>query len=705
MEHIRIEQDHHGIAHLILDRHEGSANLMDPAFTEAFVQAVDQLETLESLTGVLVESTKTTFFAGGDLTLLSQVTEANAQDVEALLDSLKASFIRLERLGKPVVACLEGSALGGGFELALACHHRIALNHPKVKIGLPEVNLGLLPGAGGISRVTRLLGLEKAIPFLTEGRTHSVASAHAQGLIHELADSAEALKAQAIDWIKANPSPRAPWDEKGFKLPGGKPNSPKIAQMLSIAPAMILKKTQGCYPAANAILSAAVEGATLSIEAAGRIETRYFMPLALGPVSKSLIGTMFFGKNAIESAARKQLDGNRQFNRIGVVGAGMMGAGIAWACASKGLPVVLVDTEQSRAEQGKGYSERLVAKRFERGRLSAEEGTALLNRITPTESMSELAECDLVIEAVFEDRALKADVYQLIQSVVSPETIIASNTSTLPISSLAGMVDRPDQFIGLHFFSPVDKMPLLEIIRGEQTSKSTVNAALAFSHQITKTPIVVNDGRGFYTSRVFKQFTYEGMAMLAEGVPAAAIENAAWLAGYPVGPLAVSDEVTLTLMDRIRTQTRKDLETEGKTYQPHPGDAVIDRMLELNRVSKAGGAGFYEYPASDKKTLWPGLVEHFGGQQAVDVTVLKERFLFAQTIESLQAMKEGVVTSANEANIGSILGLGFPAWTGGALNYVKHWGRSGFMQRAEVLEAQYGTRFSVRGLESILKRL
>lgn len=702
MKHIQLTTSDDGIATLRLDRQDGPANLMDIAFTEELNAAVDKLEGQENLRGVILESTKSTFFAGGDLSMLANVTETNAPQVEHLLTSLKSSLRRLETLGKPVVACLAGSALGGGLELALACHYRIAVNQPSVRIALPEVTLGLLPAAGGVSRIVRMLGLEKAIPFLTEGRQHKPKAGYDLGLIDELVTAPEQLRASALAWIEQNPSVQAPWDVKGFRLPGGTPNSPKIAQMLSIAPAMILKKTQGCYPAANAILATAVEGAELSIDAAQRIETRYFIPLAKGPVAKSLIKTLFFGKNAIENSAKKQLKDAQAFHCVGVVGAGMMGAGIAWACASKGLNVVLLDTDLKRAQKGKDYSEALVAKRQDRGQLSGEAGTALLQHIQPTDVMADLAPCDLVIEAVFEDRAVKADLYQQIQAVVAKNTIIASNTSTLPISSLAQSVDRADQFIGLHFFSPVDKMPLLEIIRGDKTSEDTANAALAFSHQIGKTPIVVNDGRGFFTSRVFKQFTYEGMAMLAEGVPAAAIENAAWLAGYPVGPLAVSDEVTLTLMDRIRTQTRKDCEAEGVTYVAHPGDAVIDRMLENNRVGKASGGGFYEYPKDGKKRLWTNLAELFGGHEDVDLQTLKDRFLFSQAIESLRARHEGIVTSENEANVGSILGIGFPAWTGGTLHFVEHVGVEAFRTRAAELAEQFGDRFSLDGLGDVL---
>ncbi len=685
-----------GIVVLTLDRANSKTNLIDDAFTQEFDTVVAELKAQQDLRGVIVESAKSTFVAGGDLALLSTVTDDNANQVIALLDRFRHSLRELETLGKPVVACLNGSALGGGLELALACHHRIAVTNPKTKVGLPEVTLGLLPAAGGVSRITRMLGLEQAIPFLTEGRLHSLSSAQRLGIISQMVTSADEARAEAIAWIDTHPESVAPWDANGFRMPGGLPQSSKTAQLLSIAPAMILKKTQGCYPAANAILSCAVEGATLSMDAAGRLETRYFLPLAKGAVSKNLINTLFFAKNKLEATCRT--DNAQTVTTVGVVGAGMMGAGIAWACAVKGLTVVLVDTDLAKAEKGKAYSESLVHKRLERKQLTAEQGQALLNRIQPSDSFEALRPCELVIEAVFEDRALKADVFRQIQANTSDHALLASNTSTLPISSLAESVNQPETFIGLHFFSPVDKMPLLEIIKGEATNEATVQRALAFAGQIAKTPIVVNDGRGFFTSRVFKTFTYEGMAMLAEGIPAAAIENAAWLAGYPVGPLAVSDEVTLTLMERIRRQTQADMAAENQPFVCHPGDAVIDRMLELNRVGKSSGGGFYQYPSGAKKQLWSGLAEHFGGQASFDLQTLKDRFLYIQSIEAFRALNDGIVTSKDEANVGSILGFGYPAWTGGAIQFAHQTGLANFVARAHELEQQCGERFNVSSM-------
>lgn len=690
---VRLDTDQNRIAHLILDRPNASSNVMDPAFGEDLARCLDELEAMPDLAGVLVRSEKKSFMAGGDLDLLRRVDDDNADTVLALLNSLKRSFRRLERLHKPVVACLTGTALGGGFELALACTHRIVLDDPRIRVGLPEVTLGLLPGAGGVSRLVRLLGLEAAMPLLTEGTQLAPEAAERQGLVHERAATAEALFDRAEAFIRANPEVSAPWDRQGFKLPGGLPDQPRLAPMLSVAPAMIKQKTHGCYPAPIAVLAAAVEGAPLDIEAAGRIENRYFMPLAKGPVAKNLISTLFFQKNAIDRGWNRPQAEADPIQRVGVLGAGMMGAGIAWACASKGIPVVLLDVTREKAEQGKAHSEKLVARRVEQGRWSEAHGQDVLASIQPTADYADLKDCDLVIEAVFEDRALKAEVTRAVEAAIGARALIASNTSTLPITSLARAVNDPGRFVGLHFFSPVEKMPLVEIIRGEDSSEGSLVRAYDLVKRIGKTPIVVNDGRGFFTSRVFSTYTYEGLAMLAEGVPAADIENAAWLAGLPVGPLAVMDEVSLGLLDHVRAQTRKDLEAEGRPAPERPWDAVLDRMLALERLGRSKGAGFYDYPAEGAKRLWPGLADEFGASATVPLDDLKDRLLAVQALETVRILDEGVLNSVAEANIGSIFGLGFPAWTGGALHYINQFGLGAFVERATELARRYGARF------------
>lgn len=690
---IRLETDQDRIAHLILDKPGASSNVMDPAFGEDLARCLDELEAMPDLAGVMVRSEKSSFMAGGDLDLLRRVDDGNADTVLGLLNSLKLSFRRLELLHKPVVACLTGTALGGGFELALACSHRIVLDDSRIRLGLPEVTLGLLPAAGGTSRLVRLLGLEAAMPLLTEGRQLAPDAAEHYGLVHERAATPQALFEQAKAFIRTNPEVAAPWDQKGFKVPGGLPNQPRLAPMLSVAPAMIKQKTHGCYPAPVAVLAAAVEGASLDMDAAGRVENRYFMPLAKGTVAKNLITTLFFQKKAIDGGRNRPDAEAEPIGRVGILGAGMMGAGIAWACASKGIPVVLLDVDQSKAEQGKAYSEKLVARRVQSGRWTEPRGQAVLDAIQPTTDVADLAECDLVIEAVFEDRAVKAEITRAAEAVIGPNALLASNTSTLPISSLAEAVADPERFIGLHFFSPVDKMSLVEIIRGERSSDASLARAYDLTKQLGKTPIVVNDGRGFFTSRVFRTYTYEGLAMLAEGVPAAEIENAAWLAGFPVGPLAVMDEVSLGLLEHVRAQTRADLEAEGKTAPTQPGDAVLDRMLALERLGRSAGAGFYDYPSDGPKRLWPGLAEAFGGHAEVPLDDLKDRLLAIQALESVRILDEGILNSVAEANIGSLFGLGYPAWTGGVLQYINQCGLDAFVGRVKDLAERYGERF------------
>jgi len=690
---IRLDIDDNRIAHLILDRPNASSNLMDPAFGDDLARCLDSLEGEPDLAGVIVRSDKKSFMAGGDLDLLRRVDDGNAATVLDLLNSLKRSFRRLERLHKPVVACLTGTALGGGFELALACTHRIILDDPRIRVGLPEVTLGLLPGAGGVSRMVRLLGLEAALPLLTEGKTLAPVAAEQQGLVHERVATVEALFDQALAYIRANPEVSAPWDRKGFKVPGGLPNSPRLAPMLSVAPAMIKQKTHGCYPAPVAVLAAAVEGASVDIEASGRIENRYFMPLAKGAVAKNLISTLFFQKNAIDGGWNRPKGDAEPVRRVGVIGAGMMGAGIAWACANKGIPVVLLDVSLEKAEAGKTHSDKLVAKRVGQGRWTEAQGREVLAAIQPSSDYADLGDCDLVIEAVFEDRVLKAEVTRAAEAAIGTDALIASNTSTLPITSLATAVSDPARFVGLHFFSPVEKMPLVEIIRGEHSSDASLARAYDLVKRIGKTPIVVNDGRGFFTSRVFRTYTYEGLAMLAEGVLAAEIENAAWLAGLPVGPLAVMDEVSLGLLEHVRAQTRADLEAAGQTAPEQPGDAVLDRMLALKSLGRAHGAGFYDYPADGAKRLWPGLAETFGAAATVPLQDLQDRLLAAQALETVRILDEGVLNSVAEANIGSIFGLGYPAWTGGVLQYINQYGLDRFVERANDLAHLYGDRF------------
>ncbi|MER7274867.1 3-hydroxyacyl-CoA dehydrogenase NAD-binding domain-containing protein [Dactylosporangium sp. NPDC000244] len=682
---IRWEDGEDGIVLLTLDHPGRSANVMNAEFTASLVSTVDRLEAeRDRIAGVIITSAKTTFFAGGDLESLVRLTPADAAAVEADTHGLKRAVRRLETLGRPVVAAINGSALGGGLELALGCHHRIALDDPAIEIGFPEVTLGLLPGCGGVVRSVRLLGIADALGnWLLRGQRHRPPAALTHGLVDELAPDPVALLAAARAWIAANPDATQPYDRKGYRIPGGTPATPALAAQLPALPATLRKHLKGApYPAPRNILAAAVEGAQVDLDTALVIEGRYFIELATGQIAKNMIQALFF--DVQRSAARDPGAGDPPARRVAVVGAGMMGAAIAYVCAKAGLEVLLKDVTLEAARKGKAYAE---------GRRHDQ---ALLDRITPTADVADLAGVDVVIEAVFEDPTLKQQVYAEIERV-APDALIASNTSTLPISLLAGTVRRPEDFVGLHFFSPVDKMPLVEVIRGERTTDATVQRALGVVRQLRKTPIVVNDSRGFFTSRVIGTFTNEGVAMLAEGIPAATIEQASSQAGYPAPVLALMDELTLTLPRRIRQETAAAVVAAGGAWTPHAADAVIDRMIDGHgRPGRAGGAGFYEYRDGRRAGLWPGLRDEFGGANlGVPFEDLQERMLFVEAIESVRCLQEGVLTSVADANVGSILGIGYPSWTGGVLRYIDQYagGLPGFVVRARELAERYGERF------------
>ncbi|MCP5206591.1 MAG: enoyl-CoA hydratase/isomerase family protein [Hahellaceae bacterium] len=698
---ITYKKDQDNIVTLTMDMPNQSANTMNEDFREAFTTCIEKLETeKQEIAGVIIASAKKTFFAGGDLNELIKVTRQEADAFQQMLRSkITGPLRRLETLGKPVVAVINGAALGGGWELCLACHHRIALNSDKVQIGLPEVTLGLLPGGGGTVRMTRMLGLEKAFPYLMEGKKIRPAQALTAGLIDSTAESIEEMHAKARQWIKENPTAKQPWDEKGFKLPGGLPSHPKVAQMLAIAPAMLKNKTRGCYPAPEAIMSAAVEGAQVDFDTAQIIENRYFTQLVISQVAKNMVGTFWFQLNEIKAGfSRPKNVEKSEIKKVGVLGAGMMGSGIAYACAIKGIDVVLKDTSQENADKGKSYSDKILTKKVQRKHMTEDEKNSVMGRIKATDNNQDLQGCDLIIEAVFEDSKLKALVTKETEPQLCNNGIFASNTSTIPITQLAEAAKNATNFIGLHFFSPVDKMPLVEIITGKNTSEETLARAFDFVLQINKTPIVVNDSRGFFTSRVFGTFVNEGVAMLSEGHAPSSIENAALLAGMPVGPLALCDEVSLNLITHIRDQTKADIESTGTAYQPHPAEAVIDKLFkDCGRAGKAGGAGFYEYPAGGKKYLWPGLTELFVKPEVRDTSSLqdlKDRILFIQAIETVRCLEENVLRTVQDANIGSIFGIGFAPWTGGAIQFINQYGVPDFVDRAHQLAEKYGARFT-----------
>lgn len=694
---IRYEKGLDQIVVLTIDMPGQSANTMNAAYRDAMAVTVARLQDERaSIAGVIITSAKPTFFAGGDLNELIQVGKDRAQWFQAMVTELKAQLRSLETLGKPVVAAINGAALGGGWEICLACHHRIALNTDSVAIGLPEVNLGLLPGGGGVVRMVRMMGLEKALPYLLEGKKLGAQQALQAGLIDQLAANSDEMLAMARQWIMANPDARQPWDMPSYQLPGGTPAQPNVAQMLAIAPSILRNKTQGCYPAPEKILCAAVEGAQVNFDTALAIETRYFIELVTGQIAKNMIGTFWFQLNEI-NAGKSRPQGPPPFTtrKVGILGAGMMGAGIAYVCARAGIAVVLKDVNFAAAQKGKEHSAKLLDKQVATGRMNAQKGEAILARIHPTGRDSDLEGCDLIIEAVFEDRELKAKVSSAAEQFALQNAVIASNTSTLPITGLAQAVSRPERFIGLHFFSPVDKMQLVEIIKGQRTSAATLARAFDFVLQIKKIPIVVADSRGFFTSRVFATFTHEGIAMLGEGISAAMIETEARKAGMPVGPLAISDEVSLSLMSNIRQQALKDLTAEGKPVPQHPAFAVVDLLVnEYKRVGKAAGAGFYDYPEGAPKQLWPELKSRFE-QAHVQICGqdVRDRLLFIQAIETVRCLEEGVLLSVAEANLGSIYGIGFAGWTGGALQFINQYGSQRFIDRARYLAGRYGERF------------
>ena len=708
---VRYDKDGDGVVVLTLDDPTSSANTMNELYKESMDAAVDRLEkdiAEGDVAGVVITSAKKTFFAGGDLKSMVKAGPDDAAQIFAMGEAVKAQLRRLETCGKPVVAAINGTALGGGLEITLACHHRIAVDDPKVELGLPEVTLGLLPGGGGVTRIVRMLGLADGLMgVLLQGNRFKPAAAKEKGLVDALVANRDDLVPAAKAWITANrdneEAATQPWDRPGYKMPGGTPSSPKLAAFLPAFPANLRKQLKGAdYPAPRAIMSAAVEGAQVDFDTASRIESRYFTSLVTGRNSKGMIQAFFFDLQAINAGSlRPEGIDKLEPTKVGVLGAGMMGAGIAYSCARSGIEVVLKDVSVEAAEKGKSYSTRVLDKAISRGKMTEAGRDEVLARITPTGDPQDLAGCDLVIEAVFEDPSLKAKVFAEVQDVVNPDALLCSNTSTLPISELAEGVNRPEDFIGLHFFSPVDKMPLVEIIRGAKTSDKAVAHAVDVVQKIRKTPIVVNDSRGFYTSRVIGTQINEGLAMLGEGVHPMSIERAATQAGYPVGPLQISDELNMELMVKIRNATKAAVEREGGTYKSHAAESVIDTMIEIGRPSKLKGAGFYEYDDEGRRLgLWPGLAETFppATEQPAfgDIEDLRDRFLFIEAIETARCFEEGVIESAAAANIGSIMGIGYPPNTGGAVQFMQGYegGLAGFVARARELEAAYGERFA-----------
>ncbi len=666
-------------------------NVVGDVLMEGIAAAVARLAD-PAVKGLILTSAKADFCAGGDLDRMSKWTKPE-EPFEASL-AMKRVLRQLELQGKPVVAAINGHALGGGLELALACHARIAIDDARLKIGQPEVKLGLLPGGGGTVRLPRLLGIQAALQICGEGADINPSQAHGMGLLSGLAKDRDELMALSRAWIVANPKARQPWDQPKFKFPGGDSKSPAMAQLWSVAPSVAAAKSFGNYPAVQHIMSSVFEGGLLDFEAASVVESRYFAACVMSQQSKNIINTLWYQLNAIKKGASRPTGVTpSKVRKLGILGAGMMGAGIAYVSAKAGIEVVLLDTTQEAADRGKAWSQGLLDKAVKKGRSTADKRDALLARIGTTTNYEALQGCDLVIEAVFEDRAIKAEVTKKAEAQLAASAVFASNTSTLPITGLAQASARPANFIGLHFFSPVDKMPLVEIIVGAMTSDETLARGFDFVLQIGKTPIVAGDSRGFYTSRVFGTYVMEGIAMLREGVHPRSIEVAGLQAGMPMPPLALQDEVSLSLGLHVAEQTKKDLAAVGEPYAEHPGMAVVRQLCEIGRVGKKVSQGFYDWK-EDGKVLWPELTKHFPVAAAQPPQQeLMDRLLFAQANEAARCYQERVLRSVADANIGSIFGWGFAPFHGGALQFINAMGAAAFVDRSRELAAKFGPRF------------
>lgn len=692
------QKDADGIVTVTMDM-TGPVNSMSAEFTPVMKETVKKLEKEEGLTGVVFASAKKTFFAGGDLNSLLATTPEQTQDFFNNIEDMKADFRRLEKLPVPVVSAINGAALGGGFEICLMTNYRIAYNHKSVQLGLPEVGLGLLPGGGGVVRMVNLLGLQNALPFLLEGKKVTPEKALKAGMIHETVDSLDALIPRAKAYIleqKGNEAAAVqPWDVKGFKIPGGDANSPKLAQVLMGAPAMLAKKTRGLLPAPEQILDCAVEATRLDFDTAMTIESRGLAHLAVTPEAKNMISTYFFQMNKVNGGASRPQGIEPQLTKkVGVLGAGMMGQGIAYVSAMAGIEVILKDISEESSEKGKAYSERLLAKRVANGRMTEEKKATVLALIKPTADDNDLQGCDLIIEAVFENIELKNKITQSTEKFLAEDGVWGSNTSTLPITQLAAVSSKAENFIGIHFFSPVDKMPLVEIICGDNTSDVALAKAFDYTKQIKKTPIVVNDSLGFFTSRTFGTYFDEGARMVTEGVYPVRVDNLGKAIGMPVGPLTVHDEVSQEL-SRKAFETWSDMGVMDKWGEQDSLRKVINFLtVENGRGGRHHNGGYFDYSADGGKTIWPQLVDQF---YKSDVEVsdedIKDRLLFRQVIETLKCLQSNVLRTVADGNVGSIIGIGAPVWTGGFIQFVNTYGLENFQTRCGELAAKYGKRF------------
>ena len=695
MKNLKLETSADGFATLTLDAPGQSMNVVNDAFIADMEAATAQIAADPAIKGVIVTSGKPAFMAGADLTqLVNGFGSLTPKQAYAFSQRATAMHRAIEQSGKPWVAAINGLALGGGFELALACHHRVLVDNPKAVVGLPEVNVGLLPGSGGTVRLAILIGFKTALDLLLSGRSVAPAEALKLGIVDAVVPADQLIDA-ARAWLATDPNPVRPWDVKGWVPPQKKgmtvPEDSAAYMMLTGSLALKGYNT----PAPQAILSSVFEGLQLPFDKALAVESKYFAKLLTNPVARNIIRTTFISKLAAEKGARRPAGlPKSEVKKLGVLGAGMMGAGIAFVAATAGIEVVLLDRDVPTAEKGKAYTAKVQGKLVEKGGLAQDKADAVLARITPTDDYAQLAGCDMIVEAVFEDTAIKAETTRKAEAVIPATAVFATNTSSLPISQLATASQRPDQFIGIHFFSPVDRMGLVEVIVGQQTSKETLAKALDFIAQLRKTPIVVNDSRGFYTSRAFRMFIFEGVAMLEDGVEPARIENAAKAAGFPIGPLALLDEVTMELPVKIVEEAAADASTVNK-YTIERGRSVLDRMIALGRGSRKAGGGFYEYPATGGKRLWSGLSAEFpAAENQPDLEELKTRFLYSQANETAQTFEEGVLETPEDADLGAIYGWGFPAWTGGTLSFIDTVGIANFVAEADRLAQLYGARFA-----------
>jgi 3-hydroxyacyl-CoA dehydrogenase/enoyl-CoA hydratase/3-hydroxybutyryl-CoA epimerase len=702
----KLDIDADGIALITWDLPGRSMNLITLDAIAEFTAIVEKVATDATIKGAVITSGKDTFCGGADLTMLEALSRTFAEMVSAqgeeaaakrlFEESRKLSLVyrRLETCGKPWVAAINGTAVGGGFELALSCHYRIAAQNPKTRVGLPEIKVGLFPGAGGTTRIARMLPPADALQYLLKGDQLQVERAKAMKLIDAIVPQDDLVKA-AKDWIKAGGKARNPWDVDGFRLPGGAVYSKAGMMTFPAANAIYRRETYDNYPAAHAILQVVYEGLQLPMDLALRVESRWFAKILRSPEAAAMMRTLFVSMQDLNKGARRPTGAPAsQLKRIGIIGAGFMGASIAYVTANAGIEVVLIDRDQATADKGKGHSEKLITDQVNKGRASAAARDALLTRIVPTDDYAKLSGCDLVIEAVFEDRKIKAETIAKAQAVIGDKVIFGSNTSTLPISSLATEFKDPARFIGIHFFSPVEKMMLVEIILGKKTGDAALALALDYVRAIRKTPIVVNDSRGFYTSRVVGTYIREGHLMLSEGVPAAMIENVARMAGMPVGPLSLNDEVAVDLAWKILKATEADLGADA--IDPRQKALLSEMVEKRGRLGRKNGKGFYDYPEKGPKKLWPGLSELQKVKldpDTIDIAEIKRRLLAMQALETARCFEEHVLTDVREADVGSILGFGFAPFAGGTLSYIDMMGVKQFVDLCRGLEGKFGARF------------